>query len=320
MGSIPLGIIANNFFPFDFGYRGTPIFRLIFAVLASALVGTIASKLVSKNSINTIKELDDATKEIASGNYSIRIDEKSNLLELNNMAHNFNLMAKDLAMTHIMNNDFIGNVSHEFKTPLAAIEGYATLLNKDDVSAEKIKEYSENIILNSKRLAKMTGNILLLSSLDNSSNLLNKSTFSLDEQIREIVLLFEKNWTEKNLELDIDLDEIDYLGDPELLSHVWQNLFSNAVKFCDENGTVNLKLSKSKNEINFTISNTGKGVSEEDKEKIFEKFYQADKSRSSKGNGLGLSIVSKVIELHRGKIEVSSELYKSTTFIVTLPL
>ncbi len=232
------------------------------------------------------------------------------------MAHNFNLMAKDLAMNEMMKSDFINSVSHDFKTPLAAIEGYATLLKNKNLPPEKMEDYADHILFNSKRLTKMTSNILLLSTLDNSRIILNKSSFSLDEQIREMILLYENEYSDKNLDLDIDLAEIDFNGDEDLLSHIWQNLISNAVKFCNDNGTISVKLTKDDNKIQFSISNTGGFIKDEDLPKIFEKFYQTDISRASKGNGLGLSIVKKAIDLHEGKIRVSSVESKGTEFAV----
>ncbi len=311
-----IGVIVNNFAPFNLGVRDLPVVRLIFAVLLCSVIGTIATKLASKKAVDTIIEIEKATKEIASGNYNIRIEEKSNLIELDDMSHNFNLMAKDLAMNEMMKSDFINNVSHDFKTPLAAIEGYATLLKNKNLPPEKMEEYANHILFNSKRLTKMTSNILLLSTLDNSRIVLNKSDFSLDEQIREMILLYENEWSEKNLDLDIDLATVSFNGDKDLLSHVWQNLISNAVKFCDDNGTISVKLTKEDNKIQFSISNTGGFIKKEDLPKIFEKFYQTDTSRASKGNGLGLSIVKKVVDLHGGEILISSEEDKMTEFIV----
>ncbi len=315
---IPVGILTSNYLPFDFGFRGTPVFRFIFTAFLCAIIGTIVSKIITRNPINTIVEINKATKEIASGNYDIRIEENSPLFELDDMAHNFNLMAKELAMNDMMKNDFINNVSHEFKTPLSAIEGYATLLRNKPNDAQKVAEYAESIILNSKRLTKMTGNILLLSNLDNSNIHLDKKTYSISEQIREIILLFESEWTTKNIDLDIDLVEIKLKADEGLLSHVWQNLFSNAVKFCNTNGEIKLSLKKESDKMKFTISNTGAYINPQDLDRVFEKFYQSDVSRASKGNGLGLSIVKKVIDLHGGTINVLSDQNSVTTFTVTI--
>ncbi len=315
---IPISVIANNLFSMDFGFRGTPIFRFLFIVLVFSFAGTLASRLMSKNTVNTILEIDNATKEIANGNYNVRIEDSSRLEELSDMAENFNIMAKDLAMNDMMKNDFINNVSHEFKTPLSAIEGYAKLLSNKKLPPEKVEEYANNILFNSKRLTTMTGNILLLSTLDNSRIILNKAKFHLDEQIREMILLYQSEWDKKNIELDIDLAEFEFCGDKDLLSHVWQNLISNAVKFCNENGKITVKLNKREGKTEFQVSNTGYHVKEDEIEKIFDKFYQSDTSRASKGNGLGLSIVKKVVDLHNGEIFVTSVENGVTTFKVVI--
>ncbi len=311
--------LFNNYFTFSLGFRATAGFRLMFIVIFCSAVGTLISKAISKNTINTIQEINRATKEIASGNYNIRINEISNIEELNGMAENFNLMARDLAMSEIMKNDFINNVSHDFKTPLSAIEGYATLLHNKELSHEKVSDYAEHILYNSHRLTQMTSNILMLSTLDNSKITLKKSEYLLDEQIREVILLYENEWNEKNIDLDIDFEKVSFCGDKEFIMHVLQNLISNAIKFCDTDGKIKMQLQIKESQILFSISNSGTFIDSSDLQRIFEKFYRCDTSRSSKGNGLGLSIAKKVIDLHGGTISVSSEKEIGTTFTVTLP-
>ncbi len=318
--SIVVGIALNIFLPFDFNFKGTLVLRLALGVLLCSATGTVISNLIGQNTLNTIKELNNATKEIAGGNYNVRIKESSSLIELSDMVDGFNIMANDLAMNDMMKNDFINNVSHDFKTPLSAIEGYATLLANKKLPPETVEEYAKNIMQNSQRLTKMTSNILLLSTLDNSKINLNKTSFSLDEQICDIVLLFQKEWETKNIELDIDLDKTVISAEKDMLYHVWQNLVSNAIKFCNENGRVAISLKSEKNNtIVATFLNTGSFVSKEDIRQIFEKFYQSDTSRASKGNGLGLPIAKKIVSLHAGEISVFSEEKNGTSFTVTLP-
>ncbi len=318
--SIVVGIVLNNILPFDFAFKGTIMLRLAFGVLLCSVTGTVISNLIGQNTINTILEIDNATKEIAAGNYNIRIDEKSSLIEISDMVESFNIMANDLAMNDMMKNDFINNVSHDFKTPLSAIEGYATLLTNQELPQKTIEEYATSILTNSKRLTKMTSNILLLSTLDSSKILLNKITYSLDEQICDIVLLFQNEWAAKNIEIDIDLEKTLICAEKDMLFHVWQNVISNAVKFCNENGKICIRLNINKNNmIEATFSNTGSYISKADINRIFEKFYQADASRASRGNGLGLSIARKVALLHNGSIEVESLENKETIFVVMLP-
>ncbi len=318
---IPASVIFRDIIPnpviFD---KMTPLFRLFFISLVGITIGTVIIRLTSKKTLDLIADIDSATKEIANGNYNIRLEEKSRLYELNDMAQNFNLMAKDLAASEIMKNDFISNVSHEFKTPLAAIEGYATLLQKDNLSEEKIKNYAKNIALNSKRLSKMTSNILLLSSLDNGKKEIDKVEFCLDEQIREIVLLFEKEWNEKNVTLDLELEDCFFFGHKELLSHIWQNLFGNAIKFSDKDDTIEIKLISSEDSIKIIFKDYGCGMSEEETKRVFDRFYQAENSRASEGNGLGLAIVKRIIDVHKGEINVFSNAGEGSTFTIILPI
>ena len=236
------------------------------------------------------------------------------------MAHNFNLMAKELAGTEILRTDFVENVSHEFKTPLSAIEGYTTLLQRKDLSEEKRQNYTKKILYNTRRLSTLTSNILLLSRLENQEIGIKKETFCLDEQLREILLLLEDGWTEKKLELEIDLDAVDYYGNKDLLAHVWQNILSNAIKFAPENGIIHILLRRENGSLITSITDNGIGMSEDVMRRIFEKFYQGDFSRSSQGNGLGLALAKRIVDLHGGNISVSSKEGKGTTFTVSLPL
>lgn len=235
------------------------------------------------------------------------------------MTHNFNLMIKELASTEMFRNDFVANVSHEFKPPLAAIEGYVTLLQRKELSPEKRREYTERILVNTRSLSSLTGNILLLSRLEHQELEIKKETYSLDEQIREIILMFESQWNEKNLEMDIELDSADYCGNRDLMVHVWQNLIGNTLKFVRANGKIRIFLHHNFSEIKVSITDNGIGMSEEVIQRIYEKFYQGEASRNIPSNGLGLSLAKQILVLHSGTICVSSKEGKGTTFTVTLP-
>lgn len=202
---------------------------LIF-VIVSVAVGMILSKLFGKRPIHAIEQLSEATKEIAKGNFSVRLNENIPVAEFCVMAHNFNIMAKELAGTEMLRNDFVENVSHEFKIPLSAIEGYVMLLQKKGLSEEKRMEYTQRILYNTKRLSTLTGNILLLSRLENQEIGISKETYCLDEQLRESILLFEEQWTAKKLDLEIDLDNADYYGNKGLMAQVWLSLKPQTVK------------------------------------------------------------------------------------------
>lgn len=164
--------------------------------------------------------------------------------EFRTMAHNFNIMARELAHTEILRNDFVENVSHEFKTPLSAIEGYTMLLQKKELSNEKREEYTGKILHNAKHLSVLTGNILLLSRLENQEIDIKKEFYSLDEQLREIILMFEEKWSTKNIDLDIEMDDVIIYANEGLMAHVWQNILENAIKFTNENGCIQIQLKK----------------------------------------------------------------------------
>lgn len=300
---------------------------IVFLVIAvvSIFVGTIISNFAGRHPLTAIIAMSNATQEVAKGNFEVTLDESSHIKELRNMAHNFNLMTKELAGTELLRTDFVENVSHEFKTPLSAIEGYATLLQKKNLSDEKKQEYTKKILHNTKRLSTLTSNILLLSRLENQEIGIQKEHFCLDEQIREILLLLEDKWTEKKLELEIDLDAADYYGNKDLLAHVWQNILSNAIRFAPSYGLIRIVLRKETDAagnkyFKVGIADNGIGMDKEVIKRIFEKFYQGDSSRSSQGSGLGLALAKRVVVLHNGSIAVSSKEGKGSTFTVTLPL
>ncbi|NLD87470.1 MAG: HAMP domain-containing histidine kinase, partial [Clostridiales bacterium] len=209
----------------------------------SVIVGTIMSRFAGKRPIGRIIEINEATKEVARGNFDVVVDEDIQATELREMAHSFNIMTRELAAKKLLHTDFIENVSHEFRTPLSAIEGYAILLRRKSVSDEMRVEYAKKILNNTQRLTALTGNILLLSRLEPGELILEKKPFSLDEQLREIILMLESEWTAKDLELDIELESITYSGSRELLYHVWHNLLTNAVKFSNKGGKIIIRLS-----------------------------------------------------------------------------
>lgn len=294
------------------------IILIVFAAV-SVIVGMILSRFAARRPIGTIVEISNATKEIAKGNFDVQLNENIRVTEIQTMARNFNLMVKELAATELLRNDFIENVSHEFKTPLAAIEGYVTLLQKPGLSEEKREEYTRRILHNTKRLTTMSGNILLLSRLENQELTIKKELFSLDEQLRESILMFESQWSAKNIELDIDLDTTDFYGNKELLAQIWQNLLSNAIKFVPQNGTIRVLLRRKNSEAEVSVVDNGIGMSKEILSRVYEKFYQGDTTRSSSGNGLGLTLAKRIVDLHGGTISASSKEQKGTSFTVMLP-
>lgn len=318
-------VFFTNLFIIFFLHNGMlvnpkPEFILLVSALVSIIVGTIFSQIVGKRPLKFIQDIDNATKEVVKGNFDIRLNDNIPARELRSVAQNFNTMVQELSNTEIFRTDFIENVSHEFKTPCSAIEGYAALLQNKSLTEEKRAEYTNRILFNTRRLSNLTGNILLLSRLENQEIEVKKETFSLDEQLREVILLFEPRWTEKELELDIDLCAVDYTGNREMLMQVWQNIFGNAVKFIRNHGQIRVLLSTDSESVKISIVDNGIGMSKDVMERIYEKFYQADSSRNEIGNGLGLTLAKRIVDLHGGAISVSSETGNGTSFTVTLPL
>lgn len=220
-----------------------PELILLVSALVSIIVGTIFSQVIGKRPLKFIQNIDNATKEVVKGNFEVRLSDNIQAEELRSVAQNFNKMIQELSNTEIFRTDFIENVSHEFKTPCSAIEGYATLLQNNSLTEEKRTEYTNRILFNTRRLSNLTGNILLLSRLENQEIEVKKETFSLDEQLREVILLFESQWIEKELDLDIDLCTVNYTGNREMLMQVWQNIFGNAMKFVPDRGQIRVLLS-----------------------------------------------------------------------------
>ena len=269
-----------------------------------------------------VSRISQGLREIARGNYKTRVaekDKKEAITELGDLERTFNHMAAELDGIEMFRNDFINNFSHEFKTPIVSIRGFARRLQDDNLSEEERREYISIIVNESERLSTMAQNVLLLTKLENQSIVSEKTEFYLDEQIRKCILLLEKDWSEKNIELDIELEEIKYLFNEEMLSHVWINLLSNAIKFTPDGGEIRCSLEKGDGCIIFAIKDSGCGMEESVKERIFEKFYQGDRSHATAGNGIGLNVVQRVVNLAGGRIKVESQPEKGSEFTIILP-
>lgn len=291
------------------------ILSMIIAVSLVMLIVTIFSKKLLK----PIRALNYATKKVAQGDFNVELPLMCNGDdELSILTDNFNKMTKELSVISMLNNDFINNVSHEFKTPISSIQGFATVLLGSDLTDEQ-REYAEIIATESTRLSKLTSNILNLTKLENQAIITNQQNFSLSEQIRHSVLLLQNDWIKKNIEMDIDLHDISYTGNPELIQQLWLNLLSNAIKFTNESGKITLRCYRENKHAVVSIKDTGIGMSPSVLNHIYDKFYQGDTSHSGEGNGLGLSLVKRIVELCNGSIEVCSEVGKGTEFVVKLP-
>ena len=318
---VVMGLLAS--FVFEFGLlRLEPTnFRLpivSFGIISIAF-GTFIARIISGRTMGTIRNIGEASKRVAKGDFEVQLDEDVPIEEIRTMAQNFNLMVRELNNTEMLRSDFIENVSHEFKTPLSSIEGYVTLLQNKNLPEEKREEYMQKILANTKRLSSLTGNILLLSRLENQEIEIKKESYPLDEQLRQTVLMFQNSWGEKELELDIELEAVSYAGNAELLSHVWQNIFGNAVKFTERGGTIGVYLNRTEDGVCVRIKDSGIGMDADTLKRIYEKFYQGERSRSGSGNGLGMALAKRIVDLHGGRINITSEKGKGSEFTVILP-
>jgi signal transduction histidine kinase len=289
---------------------------LLNAILVALGIGIVVMLIAGWFLVRPVKKLIQATELIASGDFDVHIPEKRKD-ELGKLVKNFNTMAAELKGMEMMRSGFISDISHEFRTPLTSIEGYAKLL-RGPLSDEEKNEYIDTIVGETKRLATLTSSILTLSKIENENISIIKEKFRLDEQVRKMLLTFEAKWQDKDIDLQLSLDSVSYTGDQQLLYQVWSNLFDNAVKFSDRGGAVEIGLTERESKVVFAITDYGRGLSEEEQKRMFEKFYTGDPSRNTEGNGLGLSIVKRIVELHGGRIEVQSRLGEYTTIRVIL--
>ena len=290
-------------------------------LIACTIIGTGAAAVFTKWILAPLNEMIEATERISKGDFKIHIqetfDEKS---DFGILQRSFNHMARELDGIEMFRKDFINNFSHEFKTPIVSIQGFAHQLQAGGLTHEEEQEYIRIIAQESDRLAKMSTNILLLSKLENQAIVTEQTEFWLDEQLRTCLVLLEKQWEPKNIELNIDLQEVKYRFNEDMLSQLWLNLFSNAIKFTPEGGTVSCVLSSDSQSITVRISDTGIGMTTETCSHIFDKFYQGDTSHAGAGNGIGLTIVKRILYLCKGSIDVQSEIGRGSVFTVTLPV
>ena len=269
-----------------------------------------------------VKHIVRAAEKVMEGDFSARIGKIRSIDPndgFNTIIDYFNRMTEELSHTETLRTDFIANVSHEIKTPLAVMQNYGTMLQQPGLSEEKRMEYAKAFTDASRRLAEMVTNILKLNKLENQTLYPSARTYDLGEQLCACLLGFEDLWEDKNLDIQTEIQEnVRVTADPELLSLVWNNLFSNAIKFTEPGGAVSLVLATEGDQAVVMVSDTGCGISQEVGKHIFEKFYQGDTSHAAKGNGLGLALVKRVIDITRGDIQVSSQVGKGSTFNVKL--
>ena len=291
---------------------------IILSILITALDGIRRRFTVER----PVRRIVSAAEKIMRGDFSARIKPLSELYDVegfNTIIHYFNRMAEELSGIETLRTDFIANVSHELKTPLAVMQNCGTMLQSPALLEEKRLEYAKTITESSRRLSSLITNILKLNKLENQQIYPEKRIYNLGEQLCECLLKFETVWEKKGIEINTDLEEEIFIeSDAGLLTLAWNNLFSNAMKFTDAGGTVSLSLKSDGPFAVVQVSDTGCGISPEVGKHIFEKFYQGDASHSTQGNGLGLALVKRVVDITGGDISVESELGKGSTFTVKI--
>lgn len=294
-----------------------PIF--VWAMVFSGTIGVAVTNHMTKMLIDPIAKLRSAMREVADGDFKVEAKCESRIQDVQDIYDSFNSMVRELSTTETLQTDFISDVSHEFKTPINAIEGYASLL-EGEPSPEEQRAYVEKILFNTRRLSALTGNILLLSKLSNQSILPQKTQFRLDEQIRQAIVALEQKWSEKELGFEVELEETPFFGYESLLPHVWTNLIGNAVKFSPKGGEIRIKMMRTEGAVVFTIEDDGPGIVPGDEEHIFTKFYQSESSHGMEGNGLGLALVRQIVEMSGGSVDVQNLEVGGCRFAVRLPL
>lgn len=296
------------------------VVTILLYVVPSCAVGLLTAAIfLYRRNQKKLSALIEGFNCIAEGDFSYRIETNSQD-DYNKLYSNFNKMVEELNSVQSLRESFVHDFSHEFKTPIASINGFANYLLDGDLSKDEEKKYLKIIADESHRLSHLAENTLLLSKLDNLNFVGEKKSYRLDVQIKDCVISLADNWSKKNLSLSSDMSEITFTGNDELMRQVWINLILNAVKFTPQDGEICTTLYEKDGKIYATVKDSGIGMTEEVKARIFDKYYQGDKSRSVQGNGLGLSIVKRIVDLHEGEIKVESEEGKGSAFTVILPV
>lgn len=292
---------------------------IIILLLNTLVISLIVMKITNKLLITPIKQITLATKKVATGDFNVNLESKRND-EIGELTENFNKMVKDIVSTEKLQKEFIDNVSHEIKTPISSIQGFAKMIRDGDITEEERKDYSQIIIDESNRLLNLSGNMLKLSKLQNQSKILNKESINITEQIRKAISLLEAKWSEKEIKFDINMEEKYYTCDEDLMFQVWTNLIDNGIKFSKDKGKIKISLHQQYDDIIVQFKDYGIGMDEDECKQVFTRFYQIDKSHSGKGFGLGLPIVKRIVELSNGTIWVESKINEGTMVTVKLPI
>ncbi len=287
-------------------------------LIPMALMMELITFFFSRHLLKKVTRLTTAINRVAKGDFHVTLSE-AHAAPLKEVVRDFNKMVRELQSVETLRCDFINNFSHEFKTPIASINGFAQLLLDTEVSGEEQKEYLRIISEESLRLTKLAEQTMMLSQLDSQQNIPDKKIYLLDEQLRQTAILLSPAWAEKQIDLSIDAPSMPYYGNQTFLSHLWINLLNNAIKFTPENGKISISAHRERTDFLVSIQDTGCGMTEEQLPHIFQRYYQGSRSHSSSGLGLGLSIAYRIVELCGGSIEVESKPGSGSRFTVTLP-
>jgi len=293
---------------------------MIIFFLLSVIIGLLAFYRFNQIFLKPINQLSIALQEVEKGNYQVAVSTDVKIRELHRLMIGFNRMTKKISSVELLKKDFISYFSHEFKTPITSIRGFSRQIKEHELDPQKQKEYIDIIYRESNRLIKLSTNVLTLTKLEHQESLTDRKIFSLDEQLRRTLLLLEKQWTEKKLELELDLEEIEINSNEEMIKQIWVNVISNAINYSKLGGKLKVRCKKDGEFVKVRIRDYGAGMPDKVRERIFEKFYQGDASHGASGNGLGMSIVKRIIDLCGGKIVIKSQLKKGTIVLVYLPL
>jgi two-component system phosphate regulon sensor histidine kinase PhoR len=295
---------------------------LIFTGTIVGGVGKLARARGWVPEMNLFGPILEAMEKIAAGDFSVRLENQyQDNPMVSELTNSVNKMAVELDQIENLRQEFVSNVSHEIQSPLTSIHGFAQALEDDQLSPEEKRRYLSIIQAESARLARITEDLLRLTSLESENAKLETKSYRLDRQIRDLVLACEPQWIAKGIDMQVTLDEVSIRADEDLLSQVWSNLIHNSIKFTPQGGRICVGLGQQSDQIEFKISDSGLGISAEDQERVFERFFKADKARTraNGGSGLGLAIVKKIVEMHKGGIKLESQPGEGTTFTIYLP-
>lgn len=317
--SVSIVFLLSEFHVLDFIKAPKSLIVVLFVISAtSIIVGTILAYFISRVPLRPFNTLIKAMDDLSRGDFSTRLDLEYTE-EFRRISDSFNKMAKELSQTEILRSDFINHFSHEFKTPIISIKGFTALLKNPDLTDEQRNEYLDIIIEESNRLTDLSTNVLNLTKLENTEILPKFENYNLTEQIRKVLVLLETQWSKKNINLDLDLQEVTIIANQDFIQQALLNLIDNAIKFSYDNGTISIMLLENEKNVSIIVKDEGIGMTIDQSKLIFRKFYQAQNETTTVGNGLGLSLVKRIIELHGGSIFVESAPKEGSTFTISLP-